>query len=385
MKRGLAVLLIFVMILLLCPDTGRTDESTAGPLSFDPILPSDNIGGQGYHIEGQPGETVALQAKLSNLTNHTIQLAFVALNAYSSPEGIFYQSPDQIDPQTVALADGRGGLAQYINMADTVLLVAGMSAILTVKVTIPEMDTGVLLGGFRVMVTEAAQDEPCQSIDTTIQIDLPSAVEPSVVAGGMGLTDQFVSIPVVNQTAAIVQNVSAAYEIRDEHGAIVLEGGIVLPEMAPLSEYHILQSAENQPWEDGPYTLNMQINTDGQKVDFSQTFTVGEGNAPEFGVLQEIKPAVTAANPQETESAGVAESPQETGLAVAAANLQTHEEALAAPDDGLNHTVVSCFVFGIPAVFMCIIVWMYHKNRKRGKHERPSRWVINSSPAAGGS
>jgi hypothetical protein len=264
-------------------------------------------------------------------------------------------------------------------MTDTVMLIAGMSAILTVEVTVPEMDAGVLMGGIRVTADG-------QSVDTAIQIDLPSEAALSVVAGDLTITGQGISIPVINPSAAIARNVSATYEIRDEQRSIILEGDVLLPEMAPMTEYYILHPAETQTWDNGPYTLNIQINTDGRETDFVQTFTVGEANRIEFVVPQEAKPAGTATERKEKEAVPTAESQQETalpaatadeqedGLVAASADMQTPERTLAGSDDGPSHGLVSCVVFGIPAIFVGILLWLGAINRKRGKHERPPWW-----------
>jgi hypothetical protein len=341
------------------------DQSEACPLSVEPMLAADNIGTDGFHIKAEPGQTLKLQAVLNNLTGHTIDLTFTALNAYSGPDGIFYESPDQVDSGTFALADSRGALAQYVSMADKVMLIASMSAVLTVTVTVPDMDEGALLGGFRVTVDG-------QQIDTPIRIDLPGNAQPLVIAGGLTITGESVMIPIINQSAAIAENVSAAYSLRNKSGSAVMEGDLRLPEMAPLTEYHIQQPVENPVWTDGPYTLSVRINTDGQTGSFTRMFTVGEGNRIEFVTRHAATPAETAVQPETVETQSTAASIQpETEPVAAATNGPAHAEAFTVSGSAISRSTVSGVVLGIPAVFAGVILWLAVNNRRKGKHERP--------------
>lgn len=388
MRRTLVLLLVFLVVVLTCPYSGQAETDKGPAFAMELIPPANQIGYEGYHVIGRSGAIISLKARLTNLTNGLLDIYIVPLNAYSGPEGIFYQSPGEVDSQTYALADEKYGLAQCIDVADKITLMPKQTTAANIYVRIPLMKAGTLLGSIRFIAYKDGQQPDnemsggYQKADAVIQIDLPVEAQSSVVVGVPETDGQMISIPVTNESAAITKNVSGAVEIRNEAGSVVLKGEVTLPEMAPMTEYHILQRIENQMWKDGPYTLNVQIDTDGQKSVFIQTFSAGEENQLQFGVMQEIKPAETVAGQQKEES-GVAANPQGTGLVVAVANQQTQEEQFAESHDALYHTVVSCVVFGIPAVFVCMIVWMYAKNRKRGKHERPGRWVINSNPAAG--
>jgi hypothetical protein len=333
------------------------------------MLPANNIGTDGFHIEAEPGQTLKLQAVLSNLTGHTIDLTFTALNAYSGSDGIFYESPDLVDSGTYALADSRGALAQYISMADKVMLIASMSAVLTVTVTVPDMDAGALLGGFRVTVDG-------MQIDTPIRIDLPGEAQPLVIAGSIAISGGSAMIPIINQSAAVAENVSAAYSLRNKGGSAVMEGDIRLPEMAPLTEYHILQPVENPAWTDGPYTLSVRISTDGQTGNFTRMFTVGEGNKIEFVTRHAATPAGTTVQPEtaETQSAAASSQPETEPVAVAT-NQPIREGALAVSGSVMSRGAISGVVFGIPIIFAGAILWVAVNNRKRGKHERAASFA----------
>jgi len=391
MKRGLAVVLIVLMALLLCPDTGRTETAEACPLSVELILPTDNIGTDGYHIAGTPDETVALQAILRNLTGHTITLNFSALNAYTGPEGIFYECPSGVDSDICSLTDESAGLAQYMSMVDTIPLIAGMSAVLTVTVTIPERDAGTLLGGFRVTVGDG--EEPVQTIDTAIRIDLPEEEASSVAAGGIEITDQGICIPVVNRTAAVAKNVYAVYEVRDGLGVVTLWGSVSLPEMAPLTTYTIRCPFDSYAGAAGPYSLNVRINADGQEADRVQFPAAVSENEPEAEVLQEISQPSATESEQPVPTGGrepdtAAEGRKEAGPRVTPAvqPLQPAQAAAAAAmvaeTDGNLKGFARFVVCAIVAAFVVVLIQKREQTRKKGKHERQPQWFKKGRHAA---
>jgi hypothetical protein len=376
-KRGLAVFLACLSVIILFAGNRYAQADDGALFSVLPILPPGNIGGEEYHVKAEPGEAITLQAMLSNHTARTLEIDITALNAYSGPEGIFYQSPGEVDSDTYAIADSRAGLARYIDAVDTILLVAGMSAVLSVEVTVPEMGAGTVLGGIRVAAKDRMREAPVRSVDLTIRIDLPDAAEPSVVLGDLIIEGSTVRIPVVNRSAAIARGVSAAYEIRDEHGKAVLKGMIALPEMAPMSEYR--KTLPSKSLKDGAYTLHMQVST---AADFVLPFTVGDAPEP--------PPQETQPPPQETQP-----PPQETQQPVKQETEQPRQtaEAEPAPDNpATSHAstpmgrVIVCFVvFGIPAAFAGIVIWMAVRQKRakpRGRHRaRPRAGIFEGGPA----
>ncbi len=378
MKRGIVVLLLALVALLCCPDFSRAAASEACPLSVEPILPEENIGSDGWHIAAGAGDTVTLQAVLHNLTGNTLRLDLAALNAYSGADGIFYETPDKVNTQAFALADESAGLAQYVTMEDSVLLIAGMSAMLTIRIDLPDTDTGVLLGGIRVSAEG-------WTIDTAVQIDLPLQAAPTVTAGDITVDGEWISIPVVNASAAIVQSVSAAYEIRDAARSIVAEGTITLPEMAPQTEYRILHPSGSETWESSPYTLNIRLDANGQEEDVIQTFAMGEADRMEVRDRKEITeaPEKPQAGPDAEQSAQqpVSTAAQDEGETVPPAADEPVWHVAELPIGGPGQAAVYGVVLGIPVIFVGVILWVRDKNRRHGKHERPPRlWFGTKQP-----
>ena len=321
---------------------------------------------------------------LSNLTGHTLQIHIMALNAYSGPEGIFYQSPLEVDTRSYGFADARGAMAQYIDTADTILLVAGMSAILSVNVTVPDLDEGVLLGGIRITAEDGTREDLVQSIDTAFEIDLPSEAEPSVVAGDLEVAEHSIIIPVVNQSAAIAENVSAAYQIQDETGAVVLEGNIALPEMAPLTEYRVVHPCES--WEMGAYTLHMQVS---MATDFTLPFTVGAGGASVSEEPAQATEPAAEVSPETQQAEPETEQPaeQETQPPSPSAQAEPMEENPATSDAAvpIHKVFIGFIVFGIPAVFVYIVLRIaILQKRKRGRPKHRAVGGAHRAQSTGG-
>jgi hypothetical protein len=172
MKKVLAAA-VSVLILSFCFAGIGFASNGRLPFAVQIVTPENNIGDAGYyHIPGRPGETIALQAALSNLTSEPLEIRAVPLNAYSGPDGIFYQSPSEVDSRLYSLADEDYGVSRYIQCADTFTLSAGESKTVDIVVTVPDVDAGTLLGSICFVVfTGTQQVEGAEGNNSAILID----------------------------------------------------------------------------------------------------------------------------------------------------------------------------------------------------------------------
>lgn len=360
MKRVLAVVIALGLMMIYSGTCYAADDADY-PFMVEIIVPENSIDQTGYyHIPGTPGETITLQAKVTNLTDQPLEVNAVPLNAYSGLNGISYQSPTDVDSISYALADESYGMAQYIETVDTLHIVPNGNMIADILVNVPDIDAGTLLGSIRFVVfagTQQVQNEEVNSstilineylaISTAIQIDLPGSVQPSVSAGIAKLTDKGLCVPILNGSAMIQEDVSASYQIKDTKDAVLIEGSAELPKMAPMTEAHIFKPWD-AAWEEGEYTLSMQISANGETFDYVKPFTIGQE-----AISQMVESQQSADNLQPTAAEG-------SGIVTAAA--QTTGVAAA------QKTIISGLVFGTPVVFVCILLWI-HK-RKRDKIKR---------------
>ncbi len=348
MKRFFAAWIALLLILTLFPGTGLAagDEY---PFLVEVILPENNIDRLGYyHVPGTPGDILVLQAKLTNLTDEALEVYAIPLNAYSSPEGIVYQSAEDVDARTCALDDEAYGMAQYISTRQSYSIAPKSTVTANIRIEVPDIEAGTLLGSIRFRVyngTQEVQSEDADgstilideylAVDTAIQIDLPGTVQPSVSAGVPSLTDAGLRIPVVNQAALITEDVSGTYEVRDSKDAVVLQGSAALRKMAPRTVWNLLEPW-NSAWKEGEYTLTMRLTVNGQAADVTQPFTVGEAAISQMIESQQYEAAQHGA-----------------------------ADPASASSDAVQDIVVKAAVIGIPAVFICVLLGLHIQRRKK--------------------
>lgn len=316
MKKVLALLFVSLAILSFSPIRGFAAENQGYLFAVEMIPPTDQIGNAGYyHIPGQPGEQITLQAQLTNHTNQSLKIKVVPMNAYSSQSGIFYQSPLEVNAQIYTLIDEKYGLAQYISQTDPITLQPNQTQAVSIKVTVPELSSGTLLGSIRFVTFAGTQEiqkadeqnknaqmliDKYQAIDTAIQIDLPQTVQPSVSVGDATFNgDQIgVSVAVVNQAAIIQENVAGTYEIRDSENALLFNGVMQAFKMAPMAEFQYPLSWQYKTLAAGTYTLNLILTVNGGDASFEKTFSVNQqGIAKAQQAQEKINPVIQTGFP----------------------------------------------------------------------------------------
>jgi hypothetical protein len=234
------------------------------------------------------------------------------MNAYSGPDGIFYQSPEEVNGLLYSLVSEAYGLAQYVSVADSFTLQPGQTETARIKINVPQIDKGTLLGSIRFMFFAGTQEmqkdnrgaillDKYQAVDTAIQIDLTEKAEPSVTAGTPALTEDGADllVPLSNNSALIEQDVSMKYEIRDSRGATVFHGEESSSKMAPMSLFKILIPLKSTTLLGGDYTLHATIVNNGQTHEFTEPFTVGDALPIKDGKSKSRAPVSNRAEPSE--------------------------------------------------------------------------------------
>ena len=294
MKRTLALLIVSLVVFCFLPTCCFAAESQGYLFAAEMIPPSNQIGNMGYyHIPGTPGEQIALQAKVTNQTDRSLEIKVVPMNAYSARDGIFYQSPLEITSQTFALVDEQYGVAQYIAETSPVTLQPNQTQIVSFSVTVPELSAGTLLGSIRFVVFagtqeyQQAQDQSnsaqmlidrYQAIDTAIQIDLPQTTQSSMAVGDATFNgDQIgISVGITNQAAMIQENIAGTYKILNRENNVLFSGEMQTFKMAPMTAFQYPLSWQSTTLESGTYTLSLTLSVDGQETDYERTFMVNQ-------------------------------------------------------------------------------------------------------------
>jgi hypothetical protein len=288
MRRLFLIPLAFFMAVMSFPVCSRAAESHGLPFRVDIVEPEGQIGDAGYyHVSAVPGETIQLQASVTNITDRTLEINAVAMNAYSSADGIFYLSPSEVDSQLYGLTDKKYGLAQYMTHAASITLAPGQTQTVDIGVDVPDIDTGTLLGSMRFVTFAGTYDiagddssqlliDKYQAIDTAIQIDLPKRQASSLSVEDPLFRGETFSLGVkISQLSATIQDgISGAYQVVSEDNAVLFSGDIDAFKMAPMTWLQYIIPWGAKAVEEGAYTLRVTLSHDGETVSFAQPFTI---------------------------------------------------------------------------------------------------------------
>ena len=316
MKKILILLLISLTVLSLYPTDCFAAESQGFPFTAEIIAPVDQIGNVGYyHIPGQSGEEITLQAKLSNLTSESLEIKVVPMNAYSSQEGIFYQSPLEANAEHYALTDEKYNMAQYITAVEPVTLTANQTQVVSFTVTVPDLTTGTLLGGIRFVVFDGTQElqkgdkdlgnsqiliDKYQAMDFAIQIDFSQQDKTSISVGDPIFDGENIGVSLwfVNQAAMIQEKISGTYDIRSKDNTVLFSGAIDEFRMSPMAEFRKSLSWQYKTLEEGSYTLSLKLDVDGENKSFDKVFAINQKDVTDAQQAQaKINPEIEAGYP----------------------------------------------------------------------------------------
>ena len=287
-----------------------TEESNF-PFTVD-MIPSQNQIGKAeyYHVPGKPGETIKLQAKLSNNSNQPLEVKVVPLNAYSSNTGIFYQSPAEVDSSRFSLSDEKYGLAQYMAEVSPITLQPRQSEVVSFSVAVPELNKGSLLGSIRFVIFEGTTEvdnaesgqkdsqlliDKYQAIDTAIQIDLPESDRSLVAFGDLSFNEDIanLNLEIINQAAIIQENISGTYEILDANKRVLFDGTIPSFKMAPMSKFQYAIPWNHKTLSPGTYTFTLKSFIDGKQMKDAKTFEITNQSAANVKEKQaEVNPNI---------------------------------------------------------------------------------------------
>lgn len=292
MKRVLALLFVFLVIGGIHSTYSYAAESQGFLFTVEMTPPINQIGNVGYyHVPGKPGEHITLKAKLTNLTNQPLEVKVVPMNAYSAQDGIFYQSPEEVNSQVYTLVDVRYGLAQYMTETTQITLLPKQTEVVSVSIAVPNLDIGTLLGSIRFVVFEGTHEvqksdeqkktsqiliDKYQAIDTAIQIDLPQQDKSAISVGNPTFDGDKtnVDIEIINQAALIQENISGAYEIRDKENIILFEGAIRTFKMSPMTKFQYPIPWRYKTLEPGTYSISLKLNVDGKEMNFQKPLII---------------------------------------------------------------------------------------------------------------
>lgn len=258
----------------------------------EPIFPKSQIEDVGYyHFKGHPGETITLQARITNQSEEPLKVLIQTFNAYSSDNGIVYQAEPTLEGTKIL--DKNYQLKQHVTTPAEINLAPLESKMMEFTVNVPDIN-GSLLGSMQFRIfkgTKALTEEGEKSqllmdeyraLNYTVLVDIrDDGKEPSlhVTTPHFSPEQADIKVPFENQHPAVIKNISGSYEITNpEDDTFTVKGTIPTFNMAPMTVFEYPYQLENATLRPGTYTVKTILNVDGHKQTFKEDITI-ENNA----------------------------------------------------------------------------------------------------------
>ena len=267
-----------------------TPQAYAEEFDFQvkPIFPETQIGDAGYyHLQGNPNESITLQAEISNQSESEQTVVINSMNAFSGSQGILYQEKPVLTGSAI-LEEGYQ-FKSAVSHPEEVTLAPSESTVVDVAVTVPNL-SGTLLGSLSFQVfkgtdsltteTENSQlliDE-YRAINLGVQIDVTEYADtPDLAFSTPHFSPEQIAlmVPMANNHPVIVENISGTYEItKTGEPDFSLTGEIPLFKMAPVTTFDYPINWANEPLTTGTYLLSSTFDVNGIAQTFEDEFVI---------------------------------------------------------------------------------------------------------------
>ncbi|MBK5211694.1 MAG: DUF916 domain-containing protein [Coriobacteriia bacterium] len=290
---------MFVLFIILCAAVFPCVASAGAaeqPMSVKPILPENQKAGvTGYfNLLVNSGDKQTIYMQITNNKKENIVVTCAPANAYTRPEGgIFYAA--EIDSPETILLDKFFVLSNYILTDNEVIIKPNETVNIPVEVTVPDMQSGSILGG--VLISEKApasedvnedvkeetkKDEAKFKVITktvfavAIQLDLPDMPAPAFTFGKAGFNPvgPNVFIEMRNDAQMIQRQISGVYKVTNKDGQELFAGKFEPIIMAPKTQINFPMHWDNPALEPGKYTLSITANVAGEERIVEESFNI---------------------------------------------------------------------------------------------------------------
>lgn len=288
MKYRQMLRLLFLLLLLSFPSFMVYAEETGFEFRVEPIFPESQIGNQGYyHFQGEPTETVTLQARVINDSEKELNVTIRSLNAYSGNQGILYQ-PEPILEGT-AITNNEFQFTKLVENPTELTLGPLESKVVEFSVHIPDI-SGTLLGSMEFRVFQGTEEltnkgensqlliDQYKAINLGVQVDVKEYTEkPSLTLESPAYSPEQIAItvPIGNHHPVIIPNISGTYQVtNDNDKTFSLEGDIPSFKMAPMTTFHYPLRWSEGTLEPGDYNVTFALDVNGQTQTYEQTVSI---------------------------------------------------------------------------------------------------------------
>ncbi len=277
------------------------------PMTIEIILPTNQKAGvTGYfNLQIKSGKTQTIYIQITNNKSEDIVVSLTPTNAYTQPTGgIFYEA--KVDSPETKLLDGSFALAKSISMASEVRIKANQTVKVPIKVTVPNINKGTILGGVLIWEEPAPSKEINEKVEKdiakfrvtnrtafaiAIQLDLPEQGLPAFSFGKAGFNpvgpDVFIEMR--NDAPMLQRQISGVYKVSNKDGQELFAGKFKPIIMAPKTQINFPMPWNSAVLEPGKYTFSITADVAGKEIIAEESFNIS-GAAVESYAERSIQP-----------------------------------------------------------------------------------------------
>ncbi|WP_087972501.1 WxL protein peptidoglycan domain-containing protein [Oceanobacillus rekensis] len=285
--------------ILCCLPINTFAQDEVAPLAIEPIYPDNQQPEtKGYfNLLVEPGETQAIELKVTNNLDTELTLTGSTANAYTHPTGGMLYGTD-INSESSRLLDDAVLIADLIEIEENITIPPQSSVNVPIEITVPEEDGQTFLGAVVLTTepTDTAMEETTEadsanvilntetSYTVALQLNLPDETTPDFSLGEAGFINETgeVFIEMTNNAHLIQEEIIGTYDVSNQEGTELFKGEIPSFKMAPKSQIRYPVPWGNETLDDGTYNLTLSGTAGGEAFSASETFTIENKDIQEF-------------------------------------------------------------------------------------------------------
>jgi hypothetical protein len=303
MKLRLQICLIIILmtVVLLIPNNAPAVSETVYPFDYELEFPSNqNMATLGYFDLNNltKDQTQNLSIILKNNLNQPLTIDILSQDCYTNPQGdlLYTKNPETSD---IDFTDTRFKWSDKIVPSDNqIILKARESRRLSVKITVPDIEYGEVIGAINFSYESKNYNNNLQTTDNrnaSFNIKLRNAITVAIKANlntppaiadpvmilrdaGFNTNTGMAYIGIENNLESLNYDVSGDFKIINQSNQIVSEGDIKILKMAPKTYVRYPVMLNSKAIEPGKYTLTANMKSHGKTISKTMNIIVSNND-----------------------------------------------------------------------------------------------------------
>lgn len=287
--------LLFLLFMAYQAPSAFAAQNSDIPFEVSPVIPdnqTDPLAGY-FDLNVTPNYQQTIYIAVKNLQAHPITVNVTPFNAITSSNGdIVYD----VNAKKTAYSHLKVYLNKYITNEKKVEIPANTTIKIPLKINLPSINKGMVLGGIHVIAEDAALNQQNVKKGTaTFQIknqiayvigmkmQFPVTVPPEFSFGNASVDMQYgtpkLFIEMKNSAPAVIKDLSGTYNVYDKNGNKILYGSFANMKMAPNTRFAYPINWVSGKILPGTYTVKLSANAAGKVITAERKFTIKEDKA----------------------------------------------------------------------------------------------------------